>query len=127
LEILTDRRHAAADLHVFSARGLHRPVVRLASATGDEVKHGAAFHLDRLARVVRQHEYWAVIRRILPPPATPRVIGPGATNWAEHVSPHDPGANAHTSTRGDVVIDADGAAGFSSHAQERVGHDEPVV
>src|SRR5262245_32740560 len=83
LEVLTDRRHAAADLHVLSARCLGCSVKCLASATGDEVKHRAAFHLDRLARVMRQHEYRAVIRWILPPPSAPRVVGPRATNRAE--------------------------------------------
>jgi len=76
---------------------------------------------------MRQHEYRAVVRRVLPPPAPPGVIGPGTTNRAEHVAPHDPGADALPRTRRDIVIDAGGAARLPSDALERAGRDEPVV
>src|SRR5919206_337842 len=126
-EVLADRRHAAADLHILSLRCLRRPFQRLAGTARDKVEHRAAFHLDRRAGVMRQHEYRAVVRRVLPPPATPGVIGPGTTNRAEHVASHDPRADALTKTPRDIVIDAGGAAGLTTDALERAGRDEPVV
>src|SRR5215213_373031 len=127
LEVLADRRHAAADLHILSLRCLRRSFQRLAGTARDKVEHRAAFHLDRWASVMRQHKYRAVIRRVLPPPAAPGVIGPGTTNRAEHVASHDPGADALTKTRRDIVIDAGGAAGLTIDALERAGRDEPLV
>ena len=41
----------------------------------DEVEHGAAFHLDQRARMVREHEHRRVERRVRPPPAMPLVVG----------------------------------------------------
>src|SRR5436189_2123405 len=126
-EVLADRRHAAADLHIISLRCLRRSSERLAGTTRDEVEHRAAFHLDRRAGVMGRHERRAVVRRVLPPPAPPGVIGPRTTNRAEHVASHDPRADALSKTRRDVVIDAAGAAGFAIDALERAGRDEPVV
>src|SRR5512132_2140599 len=69
-EVLADRRHAAADLHIHSLRRLRRPLERLADTAGDEVEHRPALHPDRCAGVMRQHEYRTMVRRVLPPPAT---------------------------------------------------------
>src|SRR5688572_8163950 len=126
-EVLADRRHAAADLHILSRRCLRRSFHRLAGTARDKVEHGAAFHLDRRAGVMCQHKYRAVVRRVLPPPATPGVIGPGTTNRAEPVASHDPRADAHPKTRRDLVIDAGGAAGLAIDALKRAGRDEPIV
>jgi hypothetical protein len=87
----------------------------------------AAFHLDRRAGVMRQHKHRTVVRRVIPPPAAPGVIGPGTTNRAEHVASHDPRADAHTKTRRDIVINAGGPAGLTIDALERAGRDEPFV
>src|SRR5947207_6377383 len=76
---------------------------------------------------MRQHKYGAVVRRVLSPPAAPGVVGPGATNRAEHVASHDPGADAVPKTRRDIVIDARRAAGLTIDALERAGRDKPFV
>ena len=126
-EVLADRRHTAADLHIPSLRCLRRPFQRLAGTARDKVEHRAAFHLDRRAGVMRQHKYRAVVRRVLPPPAMPGVIGPGTTNRAEHVASHDPRADALPKPRRDIVIDAGSAAALTIDALERAGRDEPIV
>src|SRR5204863_4796233 len=81
----------------------------------------------RRTAVMRQHKYRAVIRRVLPPPAAPGVIGPGTTNRAEHVSSHDPRTDAVPKTRCDIVIGAGGAAGLTMDALERAGREQPFV
>src|SRR5437867_3978837 len=126
-EVLADRRHAAADLHILSLSSRRRSFQRLADTARDKVEDRAAFHLNRRAAVMRQHKYGAVVRRVLSPPAAPGVIGPGATNRAEHVASHDPGADALPKTRCDIVIDAGGAAGLTIDALERAGRDKPFV
>src|ERR1041384_2459398 len=126
-EVLADGRHTAADLHILSLGCRRRTLQRLADTAGDKVEDRAAFHRERPAIVIRQHKYRAVVGRVLPPPAAPVVIGPGATNRAEHVASHDPGADALPKTRGHVVIDTGRAARPAVDAVERTGRDEPVV
>src|SRR5207249_10340643 len=104
-----------------------RSFQRLADTARDKVEHRAAFHLDRRTAVMRQHKYRAVIRRVLPPPAAPGVIGPGTTNRAEHVASHDPRTDALPKTRCDIVIGAGGAAGLTIDALERAGREKPFV
>src|SRR5437667_9566480 len=93
-EVLADRRHAAADLHILSLSSRGRSFQRLADTARDKVEDRAAFHLNRRAAVVRQHKYGAVVWRVLSPPAAPGVIGPRARNRAEHIAAPDP--SAHT-------------------------------
>src|SRR6476659_2184635 len=69
-EVLADRRHPAADLHIPALSCSGRSLQRLADTAGDKVEDRAAFHLDRRAPVMRQHKYRAVVRRVLSPPAT---------------------------------------------------------
>src|SRR5689334_4813432 len=126
-EVLADRRHAAADLHILPLGGGLGSFHRLVDPTCDEVEDRAALHLDWRSVVMRQHEHRSVVRRSLPPPATPGIIGPGTTNRAEHVASHDPRADALTGSCRDVVIDAGRAPGLSTHALERAGRDEPFV
>jgi len=126
-EVLADRRHAAADLHIHSLRSRRRSLQRLADTARDKVEDRAAFHLNGRAAVMRQHKYGTVVRRVLSPPAAPGVIGPRASNRAEHVASHDPGADALPEARRDIVVGAGGAAGFAIDALERAGRDEPVV
>src|SRR5689334_20404037 len=126
-EVLADRRHAAADLHILTRGCRRRTFQRLADTASDKVKDRAAFHLYRCASVMCQHEYRAVIRRILPPPAVPGFIGPGTTNRSEHIASHDPRAHALAKPRRDIVVDAGSAAGLAIDALERAGRDEPFV
>src|SRR5687768_7570269 len=79
-EELPDCRNAATDLDILSRRCFRRTFERLARTARDKVKHRAAVHLDRRARVMGQYKYRPVVRRVLAPPATPNVIGPGTAN-----------------------------------------------
>src|SRR5690242_755208 len=76
LQILTNRRHPAADAHVFAFRGLARSFERFVNSAGDEVKDSAAVHRDRRTRVMREYEHRYVVGRIIAPPAFPTLIGP---------------------------------------------------
>src|SRR3569833_1559530 len=94
----------AADPHVASGRRLACTVERLAIASLDEVERGAAFHLDRWARVVGQGEDWNMIRWIVPPPAFPVHVRPRTTNGAEHIPPKYPGSAILKAARGEVIV-----------------------
>src|SRR2546429_879581 len=75
-EILSHRGGASAELDIEVARGLPGATKRFLNSAGDEMKDGPAFHRDRFARVVRQHEHRHVIRRGLAPPPPPPGVGP---------------------------------------------------
>src|SRR3569832_2451144 len=92
-KILLDGIRPAADPHVASGRRLACTVERLANASRDEVERGAAFHLDRWARVVGQDEDWNMIRWIVPPPALPGRGRPRAAGGAGRGPPGGPGAD----------------------------------
>src|SRR5437867_10482841 len=62
-EVLADRRHAAADLHILSLSTRRRSLQRLADTARDKVEDRAAFHLNRRPAVMRQHKFGAVVSR----------------------------------------------------------------
>src|SRR6266516_1509353 len=71
LEILAHRGRPAADLDIAparTARGLPGATERFVNSAGDEMKDGPAFHRDRFARVVRQHEHRHMIYAPMPSP-----------------------------------------------------------
>jgi len=55
---------------------------RRLDAVGDEVEDGAAFHLDRLVGVVREHEHGVVVRRLVTPTTRSRCGRPTTLEWA---------------------------------------------
>src|SRR5262249_56610094 len=75
------RLDAPADLHVATVGGALRLIQRRLDTPGHEDEGGAAFHLDRIARMVRQHEGRRVIGRIAAPPALPALVRPGTADW----------------------------------------------
>src|SRR6266446_2515686 len=119
LEVLTDRRDAAAQPHVFPAGCPDRLLERVMDAGGHELKYSVAFHTQRVARVPGQHEHGCVIWRVLAPPAAPRFVRPGTANGAEHVATEDPRADAVEAARGELVVDAGLSAGFAAHLAKR--------
>src|SRR3569623_815045 len=103
-KILLDRIRHPADPHVASAGRLAGTIESLANASRDEVKRGAAFHLDRWASVMGQDEDWNMIRWIVPPPAFPFHVRPGSTNGYEHIPPKYPGPDILKAARGEVIV-----------------------
>src|SRR5512135_1647367 len=63
LEILAHGARAATDANVLAVRGTLRLLERVPDPAGDEVEHGAALHLERLAGVMGEHERRDVVRR----------------------------------------------------------------
>ena len=86
----------------FTSRGrTPRLIERRVDAVGDERERGAALAHERLARMMSQHEHRMVVRRVWSPPSIPRRHGvPRAGMPAEHVPPHDRGAEV-----GDRLLD----------------------
>src|SRR5881396_1087201 len=127
LEILSYRGGAAADLDIAVARGFPGATERFLTSAGDEMKDGPAFHRDRLARVVRQHEHRHVIRWILAPPAAPPVVGPRPAHGAEHVSAHDIRTDAFPEALGKIVVGTRRPARFAVYLAKRARPDVPAV
>src|SRR5258708_7756235 len=106
LQILPDRRDTAADPHVTAVRRLARTLERRVDALGDEVKRGAALHRDGGARMVCQHEYRAVIRWVVAPPALPALVRPRAAQRPEHVAAENPSADIGEAAHREIIVDA---------------------
>ncbi len=77
-KILLNDVDAATRSHVFAPCRLAGALERDDRAFGHEVEGRSAFHDQRCACVVGQHEHRDVIDRILAPPAAPALIRPGA-------------------------------------------------
>src|SRR2546428_7386466 len=71
-EVLADRRHAAADLHILSLSSRRRSFQRLADTARDKVEDRTAFHLNPRAPLHALHKYRALVRRGVFPPPPPR-------------------------------------------------------
>src|SRR6478609_956736 len=127
-QILTDRLGTAADAHISAARGGLGPFERFLDATGDEVKRRSARHLERLARMMSEHEDGHMVRRLVTPPTAPGFIQPRSADRPEHVPTQDPRAGVHGALMSKVVVDADPAAArVTEHALERARRIEPLV
>ena len=79
---------------------------RFLDAARHEPEFSAAFHRDRRARMVRQHEDRSVVRRLVAPPAFPAVIRPRPADGTEHVPPENPGTDAARTCAGEIIVDA---------------------
>jgi hypothetical protein len=104
-KILPDGVRSTANTHIHSVGRVARLVKCLVNTARDEVECRFAFHLDGWAHVMSQDESWNVIGRVVPPPAFPVHVGPGAANRPEHVSSENPRANILEAPRSEVVID----------------------
>src|SRR5581483_11280417 len=126
LQILPHSRYPAAQAYVLAVgRGL-RLLERRLDAVGDEVKHGAALHLQRRAPVMRQDEHRRVVRRLLAPPAAPVVVGPRPAHRAEHVAAEDPRADTAKALLRHLMVRPGLAARLSLHLAPEPGVDEPL-
>src|SRR5688572_17488816 len=74
-----------------------------------------------------QNENCGVKRRVLPPPAPPVHVRPGATNGSEHAPSHDPGTDFLAAPRSVIVIDPIRAASLSMHLPPSASGNYPVV
>src|SRR5262245_8141693 len=92
-EVLTDGAGSTGDQDVLVARRLARLLESGFDSVGCEVEGRASHHLHRLALVVGEDEDRGVVGRIVAPPARPGAVLPRAANRAEHVAPHDEGAD----------------------------------
>src|SRR5476649_1067003 len=95
-------------------------------AIGHEVERRTALHLDGIARVVREYEDRHVIRRLITPPALPRLVGPGPADGAEHVASQDPRAYIGKASRREVFVDSYVSAAASVHLLEGLSREEPL-
>ena len=121
-EILLGGFRSAGKRHILAAGGLPRRLERRTDAVGDEGEGRPTLEHEWLARVVREHEYRVVERRISAPPAGPRLLRiPGTGVAAEHVAPHDGGTDV-----GERFLDDRGAfVGLSAvHADHRAKRSE---
>src|SRR6185437_6468193 len=87
----------------------------------------AALHLDRIARMVRQHEGRRVIGWIVAPPALPALVRPGTADGPEHIAAEDEGAEPVHRTMCVGLIDAVRTAILTDHCPEHARTEYPLV
>src|SRR5688572_5561527 len=78
-------------------------------------------------RVVREHENWMVVRRVVPPPAPPVFVCPLPANRAEHVAAHDRRAESFIPTLGELIVEPRLAALLSGHLVPHLCCKHPVM
>jgi hypothetical protein len=126
-QILADGRDAAPDPDILSVGD----VARLPQCGFDAVRHEvegcSAFHGDRSARMVGEHEDRHVVGRIGAPPAFPALIRPWTSDRSEHVSAHDPCADIREAPRSELVVDTGLTALLSEHLLEGPRPEDPLV
>src|SRR6185312_3424156 len=108
LEKLSDGMGTSADADIFPARSVASQRQRFPNASRHEIEGRAAFHLDRIARVVAEHKDRHVVRRVVAPPAFPFVIRPRAANGPEHVPAKNPCSHVGKPACRDLVINPRG-------------------
>src|SRR5258708_38342186 len=77
--------------------------------------------------MARQHEHRVVVGRVVTPPTLPFLVGPGPADRAEHVAPHDRGADAGVARDHEPLVDALVAALLADHATAVSGREDPLV
>src|SRR6185295_3776113 len=128
LQILADGGGSAADAHILTSSDRPRLIQRRLDPLGDEMEDGAAFHLQRRARMVRQDKDRHMVRWIGAPPALPLIVRPGSAHRSEHVAAHDPGAEILERVCREVVVDAGRPAVSTQNVPlEDAGWNEPLV
>src|SRR5258708_39970789 len=77
--------------------------------------------------MARQHEHRVVVRWLVAPPTFPFLVGPGPADRAEHVAPHDRGADAGVARDHEPLVDALLAALLADHLTAVTGCEDPLV
>src|ERR1700686_5505530 len=126
-KILTHRLDATADLHAATIGSVLRLIQSRLDTVGHEDEGGAAFHLDRIARMVRQHEGRRVIGRIVAPPALPTLVRPRTADRPEHIAAEDERAEPVHRTICVGLIDAVRALVLTDHCLEHARTEQPPV
>src|SRR5438477_526859 len=93
----------------------------------DEVERRPTIHLERLAGMVCEDEDRMVERRIVAPPALPRIVLPRPGTAAEHVPAHDRRARAAEDVLGEQCARVDLAAFSAVALAERLERHQPLV
>src|SRR5260370_21555364 len=94
----------------------------------DKMKCGAARHLERCPRVMREHKDRRVIGRLVTPPAFPliRPFWPSPAHRTKHIPPENISANPFKALCGDIVVDAGLAILIAVHPLPGARGKEPV-
>src|ERR1700694_2316625 len=92
------------------------------------MKCGAARHLQRDPRVMREYKHRRVIRRLVTPPTLPliRPFWPPASDRPKHIPPENVSADILKTPRGNVVVDAGLAIFTAVHALPGARGKEPI-
>src|SRR2546421_4183257 len=90
LQILPDCPDTATDADIASSCRVFRTLQSNVDSVRHEMERRAAFHLNRVSRMMRQDKDRNVIGWRITPPALPRFIRPWSTNRPEHISSEDP-------------------------------------
>src|SRR5258707_14233983 len=77
--------------------------------------------------MARQHEHRVAVRWVVAPPTLPFLVGPRPADRAEHIAPHDRGANAGVARDHEPLVNALLAALVANHVTAVTRREDPLV
>src|SRR5208282_791214 len=126
-KILPDGCDSATQPDVLTVRGTSRSFQCGVDSVGYKMEGSSPAHGDRCARVMGEHEYGSMERRVVAPPPLPVFVGPGTSDRSEHVSTNDPCADVAKAARREFIICAGCSAILARHLPKSACGDGPFV
>jgi len=124
---LLDRGNASSNANVFSVCCGGSPLYGNMNTVGDEMERSPAHHRNGGSRVVGQHKYWNVVRRVFTPPPFPVLVRPGPSDRPKHVASDDPCSDIFEATSGKIIVNSCRSAVSSMHALKGASRKHPIV
>src|ERR1700678_1126549 len=77
--------------------------------------------------MIGEYEHGSVVRRVIAPPACPRMVRPRPSNRPKHVAAKNPGSHIVEPARCKIIVDAGSAVVAAMHPTKRAGGKCPLV
>ena len=104
-QVLLDGVDTATHTHILAPGGFSGTRQSHLDAFRHEVEGGAAFHDQRCAGVVGQHEHRHLVHRVIAPPPAPALVRPRPAHRPEHVAAKNPGPEILKAPRGKFLVE----------------------
>ena|SRR5208283_881882 len=124
---LLDRSNATPDPNVFSVCGCRSAPQGGTNPFSHEMERSVPRHREGGARVVGQHKYRSMERRMITPPTLPGFVRPGPSHRPKHVATHDPCSNIIETPGNEIIVNTCCPAVVPNQMLEGASRDHPIV